>query len=58
MKELIKKVIKEEVGVPSNIVNVANQIFNHVIENISDTDTVEEIDDVEFYYEGKFRIGY
>jgi hypothetical protein len=57
MKELIKKVIKEEVGVPSNIVNVANQIFNHVIENIVDTDTVEEIDDVKFYYEGKFRIG-
>ena len=57
MKELIRKVIKEEVGVPSNIVKVANQIFNHVIENISDTDTVEEIDDVEFYYEGKFRIG-
>ena len=57
MKELIRKVIKEEVGVPSNIVNVANQIFNHVIENISDTDTVEEINKVKFYYEGKFSIG-
>jgi hypothetical protein len=57
VKELIRKVIKEEVGVPSNIVNVANQIYNHVIENIVDTDTVEEINNVKFYYEGKFRIG-
>ncbi len=57
MKELIRKVIKEEVGVPNNIVNVANQIFNYVIENISDTDTVEEINNVKFYYEGKFLIG-
>ena len=57
MKELIKKVIKEEVGVPNNIVNVANQIFNHVIDNLVDTDTVEEINNVKYYYRGKFHIG-
>lgn len=57
MKELIKKIIKEAVGVPNNIVNVANQIFNHVIDNLVDTDTVEEIDDFKIYYEGKFKIG-
>ena len=57
MKELIRQILQEEVGVPNNIVNVANQIFNHIIDNLIDTETVEEINNITNYYKGKFQIG-
>jgi hypothetical protein len=57
VKELIRKILKEEVGVPNNIVNVANQIYNQVINNIDDDETVGDIDSVETNINGKFQIG-
>jgi len=55
VKELIKQILKEEVGVPNNIVNVANQIFNHIINNLTDTETVEEINNVTKFTKVNFK---
>ena len=57
MRELIRKILKEDLGVPRNIVHVANQIYNDVINNLVDTETVEEINNVDSYFKGKFKIG-
>ena len=57
MKELIRKILKEEVGVPNNIVNVANQLYNQVIDNLEDNEPIEDFDNVDTYIRGKFKIG-
>jgi hypothetical protein len=57
VKELIRKILKEEVGVPSNIVNVANQLYNQVIDNLEDNEPIGDFDNVDTYIKGKFKIG-
>lgn len=57
MKGLIKQILKEELGVPRNITNVANQIFNEVVGNISDNDTVESLENRFTNIRGEFKIG-
>lgn len=57
MKELIKQILKEELGVPSNITNVANQIYNEVVGNLDDSDTVESLENRFSYIRDKFKIG-
>jgi len=56
VRELIRKVIKEALGVPDNIVNVANQIFDNIINSVKDKTTVEELDGKPFVFKGDYRI--
>ena len=56
MKELIRKILKEELGVPDNIVNVANQIFDNILSNVKDNETIEELDNKEFIFKDNFQI--
>jgi hypothetical protein len=57
MRELIRQILTEDVGVPKNIVNVANQIYNEVIDHIDDDEPIENFDNVDTYIRGKFKIG-
>ncbi len=57
LKENIKQAIDEVLGVPDNIVNVANQIYDEVINHIDEDENVGDFDNVYSYIKGKFKVG-
>lgn len=57
LKENIKQAIDEVLGVPDNIVNVANQIYDEVIDHIEDDENISDFDNVHTYIKGKFKVG-
>jgi hypothetical protein len=56
MREIIKNVLSEAMGVPNNIVNVAHEIYKKAIDSIDDDMTFEDLDGYDIDLNGKFDI--
>jgi hypothetical protein len=57
MRDKIKKIIKEEVGVPEGIVETAELIYNQVIDKLNSLSTTDENNDkFMFYLKGDYKI--
>ena len=56
MREIIKNVLSEAMGVPNNIVNVAHEIYKKAIDSIDDDMTFEDLDSYDINLSGNFNI--
>jgi hypothetical protein len=57
MRDLIRRVLKEALGVPENITTVATKIYNKIINSIDVDDTVNDINGEENWFNCDYFIG-